>query len=62
MTRVSWAKSVDKQLDRIPEVICRKFRIWVALVEERRHSRDSKCKISPNRDHPISNVGSHAIS
>jgi len=23
-----------KQLDHVPEVICRKFRIWVALVEE----------------------------
>jgi toxin HigB-1 len=34
MTRVTWGKSVQKQLDRIPEVIARKFRIWVALVEE----------------------------
>jgi proteic killer suppression protein len=25
---------VDKQLDRIPDAIGRKFRIWVALVEE----------------------------
>lgn len=25
---------VDKQLDRIPEVIARKFRLWAALVEE----------------------------
>lgn len=34
MGKVSWSKSVDKQLDRIPEPIARKFRIWVALVEE----------------------------
>ena len=34
MTKVTWGKPVEKQLDRIPEVIARKFRIWVALVEE----------------------------
>ncbi len=34
MTRVTWDRSVDRQLDRIPEVIVRKFRIWVSLVEE----------------------------
>jgi toxin HigB-1 len=34
MTKVTWGKSVDKQLDRVPDVITRKFRIWVALVEE----------------------------
>lgn len=34
MTEVSWGKHVDKQLDRLPEVIARKFRIWVALVNE----------------------------
>lgn len=34
MTRVVWGKSVDQQLDRIPEVIARKFRIWVAMLEE----------------------------
>ncbi len=34
MTRVTWGKSVQKELARIPEVIARKFRIWVALVEE----------------------------
>jgi hypothetical protein len=35
MTKVTWAKGVDKQLRRIPDdVIARKFRIWVALVEE----------------------------
>lgn len=27
-------RSVEKQLDRIPEAIVRKFRLWVALVEE----------------------------
>jgi proteic killer suppression protein len=34
MTKVTWSKPVDKQLGRIPDVIVRKFRIWVALVEE----------------------------
>ena len=34
MTRVTWRKPVEKQLDRIPDVIVRKFRLWVALVEE----------------------------
>ena len=34
MVTVTWGKSVDKQLDLIPEAIARKFRIWVALVEE----------------------------
>ncbi len=34
MTKVSWNRAVDKQVGRVPEVIGRKFRIWVALVEE----------------------------
>ena len=34
MATVIWGKHVEKQLDRIPEPIVRKFRIWVALVEE----------------------------
>jgi proteic killer suppression protein len=34
MTRVTWGKPVEKQLRRVPEVIARKLRIWVALVEE----------------------------
>ena len=34
MTKVSWKKTVEKQLDCIPEIIIRKFRLWVALVEE----------------------------
>jgi proteic killer suppression protein len=34
MTKVTWGKPVEKQLDRVPEVIARKFRLWVALVEE----------------------------
>jgi proteic killer suppression protein len=34
MTKVSWDQSLDKQLDKIPEIIVRKFRLWVALVEE----------------------------
>jgi toxin HigB-1 len=32
--RVIWGRGVDKQLRRVPEVIVRKFRLWVALVEE----------------------------
>lgn len=34
MTKVTWGKSVEKELDRIPDVIVRKFRLWVALAEE----------------------------
>lgn len=34
MTKVTWNRAVDKQVGRVPEVIGRKFRIWVALVEE----------------------------
>ena len=34
MTQVFWRSVVEKQLDRVPEVITRKFRLWVALVEE----------------------------
>ena len=34
VTRVTWGGEVEKQLDRIPDPIARKFRIWVALVEE----------------------------
>lgn len=34
MAKVVWHKFVDKQLDKIPDVIVRKFRVWVALVEE----------------------------
>jgi toxin HigB-1 len=34
MTKVSWKKTVEKQLDFMPEIIIRKFRLWVALVEE----------------------------
>ena len=29
-----WNRAVDKEIGRVPEVIARKFRIWVALVEE----------------------------
>jgi proteic killer suppression protein len=32
--RVTWGKYVEKQLDRVPDVIARKFRIRVELVEE----------------------------
>ena len=34
MTQVFWRNAVEKQLDLVPEVIRRKFRLWVALVEE----------------------------
>ena len=34
MTQVFWRSVVEKQLDLVPEVIRRKFRLWVALVEE----------------------------
>ena len=44
MTRVHWGKNVDKQLGRVPEVIARKFRIWVALVEESGIRETRKCK------------------
>jgi len=34
VSRIFWGKSVEKQLDRIPTVIARKFRLWVVFVEE----------------------------
>lgn len=34
MTKVIWHKFVEKQLDKVPEIIVRKFRLWVVLVEE----------------------------
>jgi hypothetical protein len=34
MTKVYWKNTVEKQLDCIPDIIIRKFRLWVALVEE----------------------------
>ena len=44
MTKVTWGKGVEKQLDRIPQVIVRKFRFWVALVEESGIREVRKCK------------------
>lgn len=44
MTKVTWGKSVEKQLDRIPHVISNKFRVWVALVEESGIREVRKCK------------------
>ncbi len=32
--QVTWGRPVAKQLERVPRVILRKFRLWVALVEE----------------------------
>jgi toxin HigB-1 len=34
MTQVFWRGAVEKQLASVPDVIGRKFRLWVALVEE----------------------------
>jgi proteic killer suppression protein len=34
MIQVFWRSVVQKQLDRVPEVITRKFRLWVVLVEQ----------------------------
>jgi toxin HigB-1 len=34
MPQVFWHHAVEKQLDLVPETITRKFRLWVALVEE----------------------------
>ena len=34
LTKVIWSRAVNKDLDRVPAVIARKFRIWVELVEE----------------------------
>lgn len=44
MTRVHWGKNVDKQLGSVPDIIARKFRIWVALVEESGILEMRKCK------------------
>ena len=44
MTRVHWGKNADKQLGRVPEVIARTFRIWVALVEESGIREMRRCK------------------
>jgi proteic killer suppression protein len=44
VTRVLWGKIVDKQLGRVPDIIARKFRIWVALVEESGIREMRKCK------------------
>ena len=43
MTRVGWGKAVEKDLGRVPDVIARKFRIWVALVEETGIREPRKC-------------------
>jgi hypothetical protein len=42
--QVIWGKIVDKQLGCVRDVIARKFRIWVALVEESRIREMRKCK------------------
>ena len=34
MAQVFWRSVVEQQLDHLPELITRKFRLWVALVEE----------------------------
>ena len=44
VTKLFWGKLVDKQLDRVPDIIVRKFRIWVALVEESGIREVRRCK------------------
>lgn len=44
MARVTWDKAVEKQLDRVPLVISRKFRLWASLVEESGIREVRKCK------------------
>jgi toxin HigB-1 len=44
VNKVCWGKPVDKQLRRVPDVIARKFRIWVALVEESGIREMRRCK------------------
>lgn len=44
LTKVTWSRAVDKKLGRIPEVIVRKFRMWVALVEESGIREVRRCK------------------
>jgi len=44
VTKLFWGKIVDKQLERVPDIIVRKFRIWVALVEESGIREVRKCK------------------
>jgi toxin HigB-1 len=44
VTKVHWGKLVDKQLGRVPDIIARKFRIWVALVEESEIREMRRCK------------------
>jgi len=34
VTKLFWGKIVDKQLERVPDIIARKFRIWVAALVE----------------------------
>jgi toxin HigB-1 len=51
LTRVGWGKAVEKDLGRLPDVIARKFRIWVALVEES-GVRETR-KRSGFRDEPL---------
>jgi toxin HigB-1 len=51
LTRVGWGKAVEKDLGRLPDVIARKFRIWVALVEESGVRETRKC--SGFHDEPL---------
>jgi proteic killer suppression protein len=44
VTKIFWGKLVEKQLGRIPDVIVRKFRIWVGLVEASGLLAVRKCK------------------
>jgi toxin HigB-1 len=51
MTQVTWRKSVEKQLDRVPEAIVPKFRIWVTMVEE--SGLDEMRKFKGFHDEPL---------
>ena len=44
MSGVFWRATVDKQLQQVPELVRRKFRLWVALVEESGIREVRKCK------------------
>jgi len=44
VTKVFWRTTVDKQLQQAPELVHRKFRLWVALVEESGIREVRRCK------------------
>ncbi len=44
VTKVTWKRSVDRQLDKVPTAIAEKFQIWVALVNESGIQSVRKCR------------------